>query len=180
MADIGYFEAWQMWLNGRSTLGNDMFGLPMIWWGRAGKIAAFVSGMTILLDIAGPERLTSFAGRLHALVQALWSHALIYSFSVASFVMAFSWVAIWDLVWSIDIPVPVAVSGLDVFVGLLRIVAIVALCFLLPLAIAGTVLVIDKVCAKLPTIFTHPRAVHIRIVAAALLIVGFHFDLLAS
>jgi len=180
VADIGYFEAWQVWLDGKSTLGNDMFGLPMIWWGRAGKIGAFVSGMTILLDIAGPECLTSFADRLHALVQVLWSRALIYSFSAASFVMAFGWVAIWDIVWRIDIPVPDGVYGLDVLVGLLRVVAVVTLCFLLPLAIAGTVLAIDKVCAKLPMIFTHPRAVHIRIVAALLLIVGFHFDLLAS
>lgn len=180
MADIGYFEAWQTWLDGKSTLGNDMFGLPMIWWGRAGKVAAFVSGMTILLDIAGPGRLTSFADRLHALIQALWSRALVYSVSVGPLVLAFGWVAIWDIVWSVDLPVPAGVPGLNVLVGLLKVVAVVTLLCLAPLAMAGTVLLIDKVCAKLPTIFTHPRAVHIRIVAAVLLIAGFHFDLLAS
>ncbi|MEU4328531.1 hypothetical protein [Nonomuraea dietziae] len=180
MADIGYFEAWQMWLDGKSNLGNDMFGLPMIWWGRAGKIAAFVSGVTILLDIAGPERLTSFADRLHALIQALWSRALVYSSSVGAFVLAFSWIAIWDIAWSIDIPVPAGVPGLNVLVGLLKVVVVVTLLCLAPLAVAGTVLLIDKVCAKLPAIFMHPRAVHIRIVAAVLLIAGFHFDLLAS
>lgn len=172
VADIGYFEAWRMWLDGRSTLGNDMFGLPMLWWGRTGKIAAFVSGMTILLDIAGPERLASFADWLHALIQALWSRALVYSFSVGALVLAFGWVAIWDIVWSIDIPVP----GLNVLKG---VVVVVLLC-LAPLAVAGAVLLVDKVCAKLPAVFAHPRVVHIRVVAAVLLIVGFHFDLLAS
>lgn len=169
-----------MWLDGKSTLGNDMFSLPMIWWGRAGKIAAFVSGMTILLDIAGAERLTSFADRLHALIQAFWSRALVYSVSVGALVLAFSWVVIWDIVWSIDIPVPAGVPGLNMLVGLLKVVAVVALLCLAPLAVAGTVLLIDKVCAKLPAIFMHPRAVHVRIVAAVLLITGFHFDLLAS
>lgn len=168
-----------MWLDGRSTLGNDMFGLPMIWWGRAGKIAAFVSGMTILLDIAGPERLVSFADRLHALIQALWNRALAYSFSVGAFVLAFSWVVIWEI-WSIDLPVPAGVPGLNVLVGLLKVVVVVTLLCLAPLAVAGTVLLIDKVCAKLPAIFMHPRVVHIRVVATVLLITGFHFDLLAS
>ncbi|MFD0883947.1 hypothetical protein ACFQ08_05170 [Streptosporangium algeriense] len=180
MADIGYFEAWQMWLDGRSTLGNDLFGLPMIWWGRAGKIAAFVSGMTILLDIAGTERLVSFADRLHAVVQAFWSRALTYSFSIGAFVLAFAWVAIWDNVWSIELPVPAGLPGLGVLVGLLKAVVVAALLCLAPLAVAGTILLIDKVCTRLPTIFTHPRAVHLRVVAAVLLVAGFHFDLLAS
>jgi hypothetical protein len=44
MADISYFDAWRLWLEGRSTLGNNLFGVPMIWLGRAGKIAAFIGG----------------------------------------------------------------------------------------------------------------------------------------
>ncbi|WP_248960266.1 hypothetical protein [Sphaerisporangium perillae] len=57
MADISYLDAWALWLDGRSTLGDDLFGLPMIWWGRGGKIAAFAGGLTVLLDLLGPERL---------------------------------------------------------------------------------------------------------------------------
>ncbi|MCF6467363.1 hypothetical protein FAF44_02900 [Nonomuraea sp. MG754425] len=57
MGDISYLQAWQMWLDGQSTLGNDLLGLPMIWWGRIGKIAQFTGGCTILLEILGPERI---------------------------------------------------------------------------------------------------------------------------
>jgi hypothetical protein len=57
MADISYFDAWRLWLEGRSTLGNNLFGVPMIWLGRAGKIAAFIGRTAVILDIVGPERI---------------------------------------------------------------------------------------------------------------------------
>ncbi|MEU8326380.1 hypothetical protein AB0C33_49125 [Nonomuraea sp. NPDC048881] len=64
MADISYFDAWGLWLHGRSTLGNDLLGLPMIWWGRFGKILSFVSGAAVVVDLVGPERLSRYGARL--------------------------------------------------------------------------------------------------------------------
>jgi hypothetical protein len=32
----------------------------MIWWGRAGKIAAFLGGLTVVLDVIGPDRIREF------------------------------------------------------------------------------------------------------------------------
>ncbi|MFB9622068.1 hypothetical protein [Nonomuraea helvata] len=64
MADISYFDAWGMWLAGKSTLGHDLLGLPMIWWGRFGKILSFVAGAAVVVDLVGPERLTRYGERM--------------------------------------------------------------------------------------------------------------------
>ncbi|WP_433270671.1 hypothetical protein ACQPZF_10435 [Actinosynnema sp. CS-041913] len=48
--------------------------MAILYWGRAGKFAAFMGGLTVLLDIAGPDRLRKlatygrrFTGRYRAL-----------------------------------------------------------------------------------------------------------------
>ncbi|WP_327582459.1 hypothetical protein OHA25_41940 [Nonomuraea sp. NBC_00507] len=64
MADISYFEAWGQWLQGRSTLGYDMLGMPVIWWGRFGKILSFLAGAAVLIDLVGPEKLFRYGDRL--------------------------------------------------------------------------------------------------------------------
>ncbi|NUW39894.1 hypothetical protein [Nonomuraea rhodomycinica] len=64
MADISYLDAWGMWLDGRSALGHDLLGLPVIWWGRFGKILSFVSGATVVVDLVGPEKLSRYGERL--------------------------------------------------------------------------------------------------------------------
>ncbi|GAA3196017.1 hypothetical protein GCM10010486_76960 [Nonomuraea roseoviolacea subsp. carminata] len=64
VADISYLDAWGMWLDGRSTLGHDLLGLPLLWWGRFGKILSFVSGATVVVDLVGPEKLSRYGERL--------------------------------------------------------------------------------------------------------------------
>ncbi|MGP4099051.1 hypothetical protein [Nonomuraea sp. KM90] len=64
MANVSYFEAWGMWFDGRSTLGNDLLGLSMIWWGRFGKILSFVAGAAVIVDLLGPSRLSRYSDRL--------------------------------------------------------------------------------------------------------------------
>ncbi|MFF4625737.1 hypothetical protein [Nonomuraea jabiensis] len=48
VVDIGYLGALQMWfLGNRALQDSTMYGLGMLWWGRFGKIAAFLGGMTV-------------------------------------------------------------------------------------------------------------------------------------
>ncbi|MEV4017851.1 hypothetical protein AB0J35_45905 [Nonomuraea angiospora] len=64
MADIGYFDAWQLWLQGRPTTGYDLLGVPMLWWGRTGKILSFVAGTVVVIDLVGVEKLSRYGERL--------------------------------------------------------------------------------------------------------------------
>ncbi|MEV4356530.1 hypothetical protein [Nonomuraea sp. NPDC049625] len=64
MADISYFDAWQLWLQGRPTIGSDLFGVPMLWWGRTGKILSFVAGTVVIIDLVGVEKLARYGERL--------------------------------------------------------------------------------------------------------------------
>ncbi|WP_214317565.1 hypothetical protein [Nonomuraea sediminis] len=70
MGDISYLQAWQMWLDGKSTLGSTLWGVPMIWWGRAGKILTFLSGAVVIIDLVGVERLSRYGDRLVRLMAA--------------------------------------------------------------------------------------------------------------
>jgi hypothetical protein len=46
------------WFSGPLT---EIFGVPTFWVARAAKIAQFLSGMVILIDIIGKERIETFA-----------------------------------------------------------------------------------------------------------------------
>ncbi|MFI0424222.1 hypothetical protein [Spongiactinospora sp. 9N601] len=57
VADLGYFEAWDLWLRGRSVLGYELLGVPILWWGRVGEILSFISGALILIELVGADKL---------------------------------------------------------------------------------------------------------------------------
>src|SRR5687768_6764961 len=45
-----------------------MFGIPILAWGRTGKVAAFIGGATVVLEIVGPDRLKASAKLVDKLV----------------------------------------------------------------------------------------------------------------
>ncbi|MEV6238819.1 hypothetical protein [Lentzea sp. NPDC051838] len=57
----GLWEAWRLWGTGASTQQFVLWGMPLLWWGRAGKVAQFVAGLAVLLDLIGPVRLRTWA-----------------------------------------------------------------------------------------------------------------------
>jgi uncharacterized protein YjeT (DUF2065 family) len=65
MQTVGYWEAWfTWWWQGKSLQGAQMWGLPMLTWGRIGKIVQFVGGLATVIDIVGPERIAEWGKRL--------------------------------------------------------------------------------------------------------------------
>src|SRR5438067_2493779 len=65
MNNISLWQAWALWLSGDSPHEMYLWGMKILWWGRIGKVVAFVASLTILADIIGPERLRVFGNRLH-------------------------------------------------------------------------------------------------------------------
>jgi hypothetical protein len=61
---VTYFEAWARWANGDPSLKDAvLWGMRILWWGRIGKGLAFLSGLVLIVDIIGPERIHDFSKR---------------------------------------------------------------------------------------------------------------------
>jgi hypothetical protein len=52
-----YLDAWHGWASGQPILSHELLGISILWWGRIGEIAVFLGGLTVVLDLIGPERL---------------------------------------------------------------------------------------------------------------------------
>lgn len=56
-ADIGYFEAWERWLDHQSLSGETLWGVEIFWWGRIGKVLQLVGGLTVVAEWVGDMRM---------------------------------------------------------------------------------------------------------------------------
>ncbi|MEV4164954.1 hypothetical protein [Nonomuraea dietziae] len=167
MADLGLIDAWGMWLDGRSTLGHTLYGIPMVWVGRTGKIIAFLSAFAVLVDIVGPERLPDFASSF------LFEPKRQFSEPPIAYVLAYGFLGMWGAVVAVvlrilhvpwDEPIPRPWGGPIFMIGLYTVLALLA---------------VGPTCVSwLLRQPGFPTAV--RIASLLSVILGFHFDLLAS
>src|SRR5262245_14209686 len=51
------WDVWSVWWSGRSAGGMPLWGMTVLWWGRVGKLMQFSAGLTVILDLVGPDRL---------------------------------------------------------------------------------------------------------------------------
>ncbi|WNV90302.1 hypothetical protein [Umezawaea sp. Da 62-37] len=69
------WDLWHHWLSGKKVDEGHLWGLSILAWGRIGKGLQFLAGLTVILDLIGPERLRLF-GRKYITVnwiENLWS-----------------------------------------------------------------------------------------------------------
>jgi di/tricarboxylate transporter len=62
--NVGLRHAWSLWASGDLESNDQLWGLPIFWWGRIGRITEFVAGLAIIAEIIGTERLRAFGYRL--------------------------------------------------------------------------------------------------------------------
>ena len=66
---IGFLEGLDLWLEGALTPDEVwLLGLTIRWWGRIGQAFQLVSGLAILTEIIGVDRIRGFGARLHGVV----------------------------------------------------------------------------------------------------------------
>jgi len=53
---LALWGIWGKWIEGKATVNFNLDGWPIPYWGRLGKVLQFVAGLTVLLDLAGEER----------------------------------------------------------------------------------------------------------------------------
>ncbi|MFJ1760207.1 hypothetical protein ACIOD2_07815 [Amycolatopsis sp. NPDC088138] len=66
MQTVSFWQALGLWFDGRSVSGYQMWGLPVLWWGRIGKLGQFTGGLVAIIDIVGVARITAWGERLRA------------------------------------------------------------------------------------------------------------------
>jgi hypothetical protein len=167
-ATISYVDAWAAWLGGGQPPGDATMGFMTIrWWGRAGKIAAFVGGATVVLDLIGPDRLREISARSEKRSRR----------AVSSPVRKFA---------PLFVLLVLTASGFTAAVLTFPNSREVATVFAL-LAVLVTLLVVSVMMTRvlvlqlLADAFANERSeLVVHWAAVALLAVGFHFDLLAS
>ncbi|MEU6780366.1 hypothetical protein ABZ912_14275 [Nonomuraea angiospora] len=172
MADIGYLDALQMWFSGNSALQDStMYGLGMLWWGRFGKIAAFLGGMTVVLDILGPERIREYGGRLRAVPRSRTRGALTALATAGGAIVAGAMGAAAEIATGLG-------RGQLALAGLIA--TIVLAVGWVAISTARSKL-FENTLKGVAWVLEHPKSlVWWRVISLFGLVVGFHFDLLAS
>jgi hypothetical protein len=61
---VSWWQAWELWWSGKALSGYALWGMPMLWWGRIGKLAQFTGGLVAIIDIIGPDRIQAWGQRL--------------------------------------------------------------------------------------------------------------------
>ena len=190
MQDVGYFEAWAAWWQG-PTQHLVLWGHSILFWGRLGKVVQFVAALAIVVEILGPQRLRSVGVALKslfifgvgpasqkrdkALVNSIM--VLVAAGSLAGGVLlglrvtartsseeGIENVAVLALVFIFFAAVGLFLGGMAAAVLIVQVIAFLGL-FVSGAAWTLEQPNIDKV---------------VKVISAALLIAGFHFDLLAS
>ena len=57
------FDAWTAWIDGRRSTAT-LWGVSFLWWERIGKLLMFFAGLTIVLDLVGPDPFERFGRRM--------------------------------------------------------------------------------------------------------------------
>ncbi|WP_304454442.1 hypothetical protein [Nocardiopsis sp. YSL2] len=169
--DLTLTDAWALWWSGQQLTDHTLYGAPVLWLGRAGKMLAFLAGCTIVLDIIGSERLIAWGEQIQT-SKGKW----IWWTLVPLGALLVPWVSVlafrrWD-------PPEGTLGAANQIVGLAS----------LPTAIAsltlGTALTVEKTPAVViwfGRLLARPRFEWwLRVVAAPLFFVGFALDYLAS
>jgi hypothetical protein len=155
MADLGLLQAWDMWFDNVQVNQHTLYGASILALGRAGKVVSFIAGMTVVLDLIGPKRIRELAGtRVRT-------------------------------VWGILLRVYAAGTGIAlvlIIIGLLpRGTPTIVLLFANLAALPAIPLIAAYVVYGVANALANERwEPIIRWLAVMLLVLGFHFDLLAS
>ncbi|MBF9131908.1 hypothetical protein I0C86_23515 [Plantactinospora sp. S1510] len=64
-----FWQAWNEWAGGASVSSMPLWGLTVIWWARIGKLLQFAAGLTVVLDLIGPQRLRAFGQSCSSAIQ---------------------------------------------------------------------------------------------------------------
>lgn len=159
-SSVGLFEAWLLWWQGVDVKPMSLHGVSMLWVGRIAKVITFVGGLTVLLDLIGPDRVRHLAGQTRRKYDTE-THRLRYVWIVGMLTIVGS---------SCGILLETFPPARLIIMFCVLIVAVMSLVVTTPLALAGIADLLESELSE--------RL--LRWFGFGLLAVGFSFDLLTS
>jgi ABC-type bacteriocin/lantibiotic exporter with double-glycine peptidase domain len=144
-----------------------MMGWPIYWWARVGKIAETVGAASVLIDIIGPERLKEWAKR-HRRRVSVWQQWTVFLTILAlSLLTGFYFRSLF--------------GNLGVNARVVGILTMLVQVVLLSLVVNVITAVTPKVITAVLNTLDRDRPAHVwRVIAFALLLIGFSFDILGA
>ncbi|MEU5859111.1 hypothetical protein [Nocardiopsis dassonvillei] len=156
-------DASTLWWSGQQITDYTLYGIPVLWLGRAGKLLAFLAGTTILLDVIGSARLMTWGRTLQDDREGRTGYFIVGLLGLLMLIVA---VAI----------VPSAVMGQLGVPALIALVALTVYPTVWLLLVYG-----PNVVAGFGTLLERPRFERaLRVIAVPLFLLGFALDYLAS
>ncbi|WP_096595782.1 hypothetical protein [Calothrix sp. NIES-2098] len=173
MKEISYLEAWQLWFSGQQTSSYLLWGMQILWWGRIGKVIQLISALTILAEIIGAERIRKFGKSLRK------------DFTILKFWQDFKQVSQEFLQ---DLSQTRIAGKFDILKliffsikWLPKSAKIILLTLISGSAILQELFINTFIINSMAWILERPYISNlIKVVSVLLLLIGFHFDLLAS
>jgi hypothetical protein len=152
-------EAWSRWFGGDPSLPDSyLWGLKIVWWGRLGKLFAFLGALTIVLDIIGADKLNRMVLSEDGHIRRVY--LVLSGLAVA---MSIVWAAVTHPYSDDEFPMEASTNPWVVLV-----------------VVVGITLTV-VIWKALMWVFAHGRVANVvRIACLLFILVGFHFDLLAS
>jgi hypothetical protein len=68
MQNLGILEAIARWFDGQKLDSMTLYGWPILYWGRLGKLLTFIGGAVAIVDLVGPEALRRWGARYRSKV----------------------------------------------------------------------------------------------------------------
>jgi hypothetical protein len=210
VSQFDILEAWSAWSSGGNISQQILWGISIQWWGRVGKFMQLLAGLTIVAEIVGSERLRHFGQSLHGaltylglkkrLIAAvrLIGDQLIYMVAQEGTASeARERIGDSELARFNTILVPILVVVLTYWgwrndleqIWLVAAVSFIASATMAPFIVAISVMIASVLGLLIDTLFIEPVAWLVerprlersgKVLSIALLLIGFHFDLLAS
>lgn len=103
MEPVGFWEAWSLWLQAQPLTDKALWGvLPVVWLGRAAKVLQFLTGLSLIIQVIGLERVTKWVlenfwehhDRLRRLHRSLWLNLCLF---IGNVLLASSYFAVFVL-----------------------------------------------------------------------------------
>jgi hypothetical protein len=154
-----------------------MWGLRILWWGRIGKVLEFLGGALVIVDLIGPERFRILALRVRVRQRRLASlDASIFRFKIAAYGLSAILAAGWVYVMVAIVEGWIIGHNPDIFALLVPFALVI-----ITVAISLLILAADDLLLWFARFLALGRHVNLwKWLSLVLVVIGFHFNLLAS